>query len=210
VPQQPPTYILQVELRSDPQTGERCVFIRPVRGDDESPQALENEARAVQLASQYPICANSPRRADGTVDPATAAALIWQDSVELPDPVLHIEPGHAITGKAAYLEINSPRTITKQATAFGHTVQLEVNSVLDVDWGDGTVERNLTRHGGAWPTGDISHVYTNTADAVPVRVTQRWRATWRVGTRTGTIADQLFTESTLPLPVRQLQAVRDR
>ncbi|HUP85884.1 MAG TPA: hypothetical protein VM143_09480 [Acidimicrobiales bacterium] len=206
----PPTYIIDVELRSDPQSGQRCVFIRPVRGDDESPQALENEAKAVTLANQFPICTNSPRRANGTVDPATAAALIWRDSVELPDPTLHIEPGYAITGKPAYLEVGSPRGVNKQAAAFGHAVQLEVTSLLDVDWGDGTIDRNITRQGGPWPTGDITHTYTDTADAIAVHVTQRWRATWRVGTQTGTIADQLFTESTLSLPVKELQAVRDR
>jgi hypothetical protein len=122
-----------------------------------------------------------------------------------------VRPGHAITGKPAYLEVNSPRTIRTTETAFGHTVELTITSVLDVDWGDGSPqERNLTRQGGPWPSGDITHVYTDLATAAPLTVTQRWHATWRVGTQTGVIADQLFTRATLPLEVREIQAVRDR
>jgi hypothetical protein len=179
-------------------------------GDPNSTEADRNEMLAIELAGQYGICQNSPRRLDGTLDPATAAALLWQDSVELPDPELEIKPGHAITGKPAYLEITSPRTIRTTTTAFGHAVELNVTSVLDIDWGDGTVERNVTRQGGAWPEGDIAHVYVDKFELAPVHVTQRWKATWRVGSLTGVIDDQLFTESTLPLPVRELQAVRER
>ena len=205
----PKTYIVDVSIRVGP-NGERCAYVFVTEGDPNSAEATNNEMQAIELANLYGVCANSPRQANGALTPAAAAALVWQDSVELPDPVLEIKPGYAITGKAAYLEVTSPRTITTTTTAFGHAVELTVKSVLDIDWGDGTVERNVTRQGGPWPTGDISHVYTDTNPAAPVHVTQRWTASWRVGTQTGVIADQLFTETTLPLPVRELQAVRDR
>lgn len=208
-PEAPKTYIVDVSIRIQPD-GSRCAYVFMTEGDPNSAEAANNETTAISLARQYGICPNSPRRQDGTLDPATAAAFIWQDSVELPDPVIEIKPGHAITGKKAYLEVTSPRTIRTTTTAFGHAVELTVTSVLDIDWGDGTVERNVTRQGGPWPTGDITHVYTDTIDRAPVHVTQRWKASWRVGSQTGVIADQLFTEATLPLPVRQLQAVRDR
>jgi hypothetical protein len=206
---QPKTYIVDVTLRVGPD-GARCAYVFMTQGDPASSEADRNEMLAIQLASEYGICQNSPRRLDGTLDPATAAALVWQDSVELPDPVLEVKPGHAITGKPAYLEISSPRTLRTTTSAFGHAVELSVTSVLDIDWGDGTVERGVTRQGGPWPSGDISHVYVDTYQQAPVHVTQRWKATWRVGTQSGVITDQLFTESTLPLPVRELQAVRER
>ena len=190
--------------------GQRCAYLFLREGDPNSAEAATTEQQAVTLANEYGVCTNSPRRQDGTLSPGAAAQLIWQDSVELPDPTIEIEPGHAITGKAAYLEVTSPRTIRTTETAFGHAVELNVTSVLDIDWGDGTRETNVTRLGGAWPTGDITHVYTHTNPQAAVRVTQRWTATWRVGALTGTIADQLFTESTLALPILQLQAVRER
>lgn len=202
---------MDVAIRLDPETSQPCAYVFMREGDPESSEADRNELLAIELAREYGICENSPRRQDGTVAPATAAALVWQDSVELPDPVLEIDPGHAITGKPAYLEITSPRTIRTTTTAFGHDVELTVTSVLDIDWGDGTGgETNVQREGGPWPTGDITHVYTDTYAQAPVHVIQRWKASWRVGSQTGVIADQLFTESTLPLPVREIQAVRER
>ena len=208
-PRPPKTYIVDVTVRVLPD-GSRCAYIFMTEGDPNSSLATNNEILAVKLASEDGTCPNSPRRQDGTLAPSTAAALVWQDSVELPDPVLQIRPGHAITGKPAYLEINSPRTVQTTTTAFGHQVELTVSSLLDIDWGDGTIERNVTRQGGPWPSGDITHVYTDTKAPARVHVTQRWKASWRVGNQTGVIADQLFTESTLELPVRELQAVRDR
>jgi hypothetical protein len=169
-----------------------------------------NEALAMELATEFGPCPNSPRLPNGALTPAAAAALVWEDVVELPDPELRVAPGHALTGKPAYLEILSPRTLHTTTTAFGHEVELSVTSVLDVSWGDGTTETNITRTGGPWPTGDITHTYTDITVQAPVRVTQRWRATWKVGAQTGVIADQLFTETTLPLEVRQLQGVRER
>ncbi|MBW3615720.1 MAG: hypothetical protein KY439_10500, partial [Actinobacteria bacterium] len=78
-----------------------------------------------------------------------------------------------------------------------------------VDWGDGTVERNIRRRGGPWPEGDITHVYTHVG-TYTVTVTQRWTATWRVGSQQGVIADRLVTTGSLPIEARQLQAVRNR
>ena len=206
----PKTYIVDVQLRINPETGQPCAYVFMTVGEPGSSEAIRNETLAIELAREYGPCPNSPRRQDGSVAPATAAALIWQDSVELPDPQLQVKPGHAITGKPAYLEVTSPRTITTTTSAFGHAVELTVTSVLDIDWGDGTIERNVTRQGGPWPTGDITHVYTDTSAAAPLHVVQRWSATWRVGNLTGQIDDQLFTETTLSLPVRELQAVRER
>lgn len=206
---EPKTYVVDVTIRVLPD-GSRCAYLFMTEGDPNSPMAASNEATAIQLVTEYGICPNSPRRQDGTLAPATAAALVWQDSVELPDPVIEIKPGHAITGKPAYLEVTSPRTLRTTTSAFGYAVELTVTSVLDIDWGDGTIERNVTRQGGPWPSGDLTHVYIDTKAQAPVHVTQRWKASWRVGGQSGVIADQLFTEATMNLPVRELQAVRDR
>jgi len=212
-PQAPATkpvqYIMDVELRADPVTGARCVYLFNRQGDPEGSEAAENEMRALRLLGTYPPCSNSPVPPRGATSPGVAAALAWERQVQLPQPGLHIAPGWAITGKAAYLEVTGPRELVHDDEALGYPISIEATSTLDVDWGDGTVERGISRRGGPWPAGDITHVYTHIG-TYTVTVTQRWTATWRVGNQRGVIADRLLTSASLPIEARQLQAVRNR
>ena len=63
-----------------------------------------------------------------------------------------------------------------------------------------------TSQGGPYPNGDLRHQYIERGSPT-IEVTQRWTARWSAGGQSGTIADRLFTTSSLVLPVDELQAV---
>ena len=205
----PSTFMMKVELRIDPVDGGSCAYLYNVAGDPRSRQADAYEQLALRLVPRYGACSNSPVRRGGAPAPAVVAAQVWREQVQLPAPALTIAPGFALTGKPAYLEVGAPRRVQATYEALGESVAIDATSVLDVDWGDGTVETGLTRQGGPWPERDISHVYTPVGDLTGT-APLRWSATWRVGQATGRIDDGLLTTGALPLEVRQLQAVRDR
>jgi hypothetical protein len=209
-PDRPVQYIVDVELRVDPVTGARCAYLFNVVGDPEGRIAQQNEILAEQLVSQYGTCSNSPAQPRAPrPTPPQAAAQVWQDQVTLPAPEPHIAPGHAVTGRPAFLEDNGPRTITGTFTALGYAVDITATPTsIDVDWGDGTVDRNLTKAPGPWPNGGVSHTYTH-AKPVTVTITKHWTATWRIGNASGTVTEPLNTTATLELDVRQIQAVRN-
>ena len=205
----PIEYIMDVELRTDPVTGGRCVYLFNRPGDPLGSEAAENELRSLRLVPAHGVCSNSPVAPRARPTPGVAAALAWERQVQLPEPALHIAPGWALTGKTAYLEVTGPRDLNRQYEALGYPIAIDATSTLDVDWGDGTVERGIRRRGGPWPDGDITHVYTDLG-TYTVTVTQRWTANWRVGTQQGVIADRLVTTGSLQLEARQVQAVRNR
>ena len=64
--------------------------------------------------------------------------------------------------------------------------------------------------GRSLPNGDVTHVYTDTAERTTITVTQRWTATWKAGTRTGVLGQLTTTAPPLSLEVRELEAVRQR
>lgn len=205
----PIEYIMDVELRTDPVTGGRCAYLFNRPGDPLGSEAAENELRSLRLVPAYGVCSNSPVAPRARPTPGVAAALAWERQVQLPGPSLRIAPGWALTGKTAYLEVMGPRELNREYEALGYPITIDATSTLDVDWGDGTVERGIRRRGGAWPEGDITHVYTDLG-TYTVTVTQRWTANWRVGTQRGVIADRLVTIGSLQLEARQVQAVRNR
>src|SRR5687767_2149080 len=57
-----PTRILDVELRADPVTGQRCAYLFTIPGDPESREAIRNELRALRWVGEYGLCSNSPER----------------------------------------------------------------------------------------------------------------------------------------------------
>ncbi len=204
------TYIMDVELRADPVTGARCAYLFNVPGDPNGSVALQNELRALRLVGRHGVCSRSPLPAPTPSRPEAAAEQAWQDHIRLPDPQLHIAPGWALTGKRAFLEVGGPTTAGGTFTVFGYTVEITARPVaLDVDWGDGIVERNLRTTPGPWPDGQVHHVYTDDRP-VTVTVTRHWTGQWRIGSASGTIEEPLSTTATLALEVRQLQAVRNR
>lgn len=208
-PPKPVQYIMDVEVRVDPVTGGRCAYLFNRPGDPLGSEAAENELRSLRLVAAHGVCSNSPTPAPTRPTPGVAAALAWERQVQLPEPGLRIAPGWALTGKTAYLEIMGPRELDREYQALGYPITIAATSILDVDWGDGTVERGIRRRGGPWPSGDITHVYTDLG-TYTVTVTQRWTANWRVGSQQGVIADRLVTTGSLQLEARQVQAVRNR
>ncbi len=208
-PAKPVQYIMDVELRSDPVTGARCAYLFDRPGDPLGREAAENEIRSLRLVGSYGVCSSSPALPRAQPTPAVAAALAWERHVKLPEPVLAVAPGFVLTGKAAYLEVGGDREVHQTYDALGYRVTIDATATLDVDWGDGTVERGVTGKDGPWPEGEVTHVYSHTGHYTLV-ATRRWTARWRVGELSGVIADTLVTEGRLPLEARQLQAVRNR
>ena len=204
------TYIIDPQLRTDPITNKPCAYLAQTPGDPNSPQALTAETRARQLIAAYGLCTNSPRPST-TPTPAAAAAEAFEKHIKLPTPTLQIRPGYSITGTRAFLQINGPQQLDPDPIdVFGYTVTLHITSRYDIDWGDRTTPTTgATSQGGPYPNGDLWHVYDNTG-TYTVTVTQHWTATYNIaGTATGHINDVLHTANTMPLPVRQAQAVVD-
>jgi hypothetical protein len=146
-----------------------------------------------------------------TIDPE-AVAFSFVRTMAPPSTGPRIAPGHAITGKAAFLEqattaatqqfdtVLGPLTITLRATEF------------TVDWGDrsGRDPGPFTSPGGPWPDGAARHTYTE-AGRYDVVLTQRWSAHWEIpGVQAGDIAGVTSTDTIPRFEARQLQAVRDR
>ncbi|HUF33605.1 MAG TPA: hypothetical protein VMN58_10410 [Acidimicrobiales bacterium] len=199
-------------LRDD---GSRCVNVFSVPGSPTSREGIENEARARAQIAEHGYCPSSPLQDLPRVSADAAAEHLWRERVTLPAPTLEISPGRAVTGLPAYLEIGGTQGERLPAMgAFGFAITITTSSTYDIDWGDGTVVTGVTSQGGPYPDGEVRHTYRHVDDDNVVTATQRWTATWTAtgpdGTTSGTIAGVLSTSSTLPLPVGQIQAVRNR
>ncbi len=203
-----PVYVARRPVLSVDAGGETCVTTERVTFD--TPQGatafdLAQEPRWRTLVAQYAIC---PGAELPQTDPAVLALVFWGE-VLLPKPVPRIEPGWAMTGRLANLETQAPMTQTfTRDTPLGPLTITATGHFL-VDWGDGTRTGPHEYAGAPWPDGRITHGYT-TARTVDVVVTEQWRATWTLGARTGTLT-ALSTEGSIQdLPVREVQAVRNR
>lgn len=200
-----PTYPVVV-LRNDPTVGV-CVGTGRRPGVDNAARQAEFELQARTLLQTYPWC---PGVAPTTLSPAMAAALAWQQLVRLQPPTVRIQPGKAIAGKPAYLEIGNPQTGSWHFNEYGYAIDLAATSTYDIDWGDGTWTRGATTQGGPWPGGTLRHAYT-TAGTYTVTVYQRWSATYSINGETGTVPGTLQTVGTLGgFPVVEIEAVRNR
>ncbi len=148
----------------------------------------------------YPPCSALPSE--------TAKELSFK--LTLPTPLLEIDPGWAITGLPAFLETKGAVTYDSGPipTEWG-TMTMHGTGEYFVDWGDNTGQWGpYDFEGLPWPDGRITHIYQHTG-TYAVRVRQLWTVQWQVAQRSGVLQDR-FTESTLALPVRELQAVRIR
>lgn len=200
----PPTHLVAVLLN---QNGVMCVGQAWRPGLETEATNFEFEMAALRMLVNHSWCAGS---APVTVSPAAAAQIAWERLVRLEKPSPRIQPGEAITGKPAYLEIGGSRTGSWHFDEFGFGIDLSATSTYEVDWGDGTTSHGVTSIGGPWPSGDVRHVYTD-AGRFTVTVRQVWSATYVINGSGGTVPGTLRTQGTIAdFPVVEVQAVRNR
>ena len=153
--------------------------------------------------NNYPAC--TPAAGSVAQSPVEVAALAWQ-RVELPTPAPRIAPGRAIVGKDAFLETNGRvRLSHREATPLGE-LRIEAVGTYHVDWGDGEKTGPHSAESRPWPDGEIKHDY-QTHGAYRVVVTQRWAATWQLGSDGGRLPDGETVGRIDDFPVQEIQAV---
>jgi hypothetical protein len=157
------------------------------------------------------IVAGLPGCPGGIVTPRDVA-FSFVRTMPPPDTGPSIAPGHAITGKPAYLQQATTQATQTFATVLGPlTITLQATD-FTVDWGDGSATDNgpFASPGGAWPDGQAKHTYTK-AQKRDVVISQRWVAHWEIpGVDAGDINGVRSTDTIAGFDVRQLQAVRDK
>jgi len=142
----------------------------------------------------------------GAVIIAAARVTLQRD---LPEPQLVVQPGYAVTGLEAYLEIHTPDDLGFTFAGFKNAVFVTCRwTSFDVDWGDGSPAADVTSVGGPYPTGDVTHVYQQASAADDLHVTENWSCPWRdeIG---GAGIVLLQSDSHLPLEIREIQTVSD-
>ncbi len=157
--------------------------------------------------------ANCPANAVAVPAPAEIAADIWLHVEDLPVPTLAVRPTYAIAGKQVYLEIAGAHQWSRTIdNPIGDNVTISATSTYLIDWNDPTdsAPTRTTSQGGPYPGGDVTHVYTQRSTRTDIVVTQQWRATWRAGSRSGTLAALQTQSAPLAIDVREIQAVRNR
>src|SRR5439155_24795062 len=113
--------------------------------------------------------------------PATPSVTRTAEVRQQPgSPAPRIQPGRAIAGKTAFLEIGGtgPRSFDMADPLGGPGTHVDARPTYRVDWGDGTVIETSS-NGGPWPHGDVTHVYQRTGH-YDVVVTARRTAQWAV------------------------------
>ena len=168
-----------------------------------SPAELESA-----LAAQgFPGVTMCPPRAAAAQppDPGTLARDFYTGRV-LPSPTLKVVPDYGIVGAKVYLQIGGENAKRFDvADPLGAPIAIDATSSYHVDWGDGS-STDTSSHGGPYPDGDVTHVYTHDAPAITIRVTQGWTASWKSGAAGGTLPP-LSTTGDLRFRVEQVQAV---
>lgn len=145
--------------------------------------------------------------------PGSTIATQWVSQATLPAPTLSVNPGYAVTGLTAYLQIepNSPyTTIFSPPGPVPNAIHITcTTSSYDVDWGDGGPITHTTSTGGPYPNGDVTHVYQTASARDDLTVTSHWGCNWTDNFgAAGTIPD-LHSTGRLPLEVREIQSVND-
>lgn len=154
------------------------------------------------LAGLPPPCPEQPGAA---VSPRTIAVRHWEQ-IPLPKPNPRIAPGWGITGKLAYLETNGTMTYTHTSPTPLGELRIVARGRYEVDWGDGEESGPYSREGGPWPDGTITHDYL-WAGTYDVEVTERWTATWQIGSARGLLHELETTGRIDDFRVREIQAV---
>jgi hypothetical protein len=146
---------------------------------------------------------------EDTIDPAALAAQLWQRQVRPPPPTpLAVDPGKALAGLRAYLEIGGevPATQTIQTPIGPATFVMTPRYV--VSWGDGETT-STSSQGGPYPDGDVTHVY-QVAEDLTLTVDAYWRTTWTLAGQGGDLPELAVpTSGSLDLTIEERQAVTD-
>ena len=159
-------------------------------------------------------CLAVPGAAPPPPPPPEAGAVIVAASRvtlqrELPEPGLAVQPGYAVTGLTAYLEIHTRDDLAFTFAGFRNAVFVTCHwTSFDVDWGDGSPVAGVTSVGGPYPSGDVTHVYQQASPTDDLHVTETWSCPWRdeIG---GAGVVIVASDSHLPLEVREIQTLSD-
>jgi hypothetical protein len=155
------------------------------------------------------IVAGLPGCPSTVVSPEQVAYSFVRE-VGAPDPRPAIAPGHAITGKKAFLETpGSVATTVERSTLLGPLVLEFRPTTFTVDWGDGSGVDTFTAPGRPYPSGTATHVYTHTG-RYDVVVRQRWDVAWSLAGAGGTLGVTGAPSRIDAFEARELEAVRDR
>ena len=155
------------------------------------------------------IVAGLPGCPSTVVSPEQVAYSFIRE-VGAPDPRPAIAPGHAITGKKAYLETRGSVVTTEtRPTILGDLVLEFRPTTFTVDWGDSSGTDTFTAPGLPYPSGTATHVYTHTG-RYDVVVRQRWDVAWSLAGAGGTLGVTGAPSRIEQFEARELEAVRDR
>jgi len=178
-------------------------------------RAADSAYRAQSGGADYPQCASQGAPTAGSADASSAATPAFIRNAEvrqqLGSPAPRIQPGRAISGKTAFLEIGGagPRSFDMADPLGGPGAHVDARPTYRVDWGDGTVIETSS-NGGPWPHGDVTHVYQRSGH-YDVIVTARWTAQWSGANGERGDLNGLTTEGRIArFPVTEVQAVRQR
>ena len=150
-----------------------------------------------------PAAPPPPPQAGATIVAGATATL--QD--QLPHPQLQVQPGYAVTGLTAYLQITTPTGLHFTFPGFRNAVVMTCSwDHFDVNWGDGTDDPHVTSTGGPWPDGDVTHVYQQASPSDDLHVTEYWTCPWTDQLGAAGVL-HLQTANDLPLEIREIQVV---
>ena len=114
--------------------------------------------------------------------------------MQLPPPQPRIQPGWAIAGKDAFLELGGARSVTRHFDAFGYDLTIIATATTnDIAWGDGSRTDGTRSAGGPWSDGDLTDVWI-AAGTYDVVATRHWTGVWSLaGGARQAVAGQLRT-----------------
>jgi hypothetical protein len=202
------------------ETDEPCIDLRRIEreGVAHSSLAMDYEHRLLRMMGdgrlrdvEHIFCRD--RAADEGGDSPAALAQAFVRDIGIPAPEPRIDPGWALTGMPAYLEIHGQEAFTHEEAipGFGRLRVAFEPTYFEVDWGDGTTTTVEDGRTGAPYNGpesqQISHTFADVAPENVVRVEARWHATWELGGFRGVVGGMQTSEE-FPLEVREMQSVR--
>ena len=202
----PSSLYSRAEVLAGPGGGYCVTFVTDVAPDGADVLAPAAEIAAIQLIDLYGLCPGVTPPPAVAQNPEAYAVSFWR-TITLPTPKPTVPPGYAITGKPAYLVTDgtvAPAPYS-EATPLG-LLAVVAHGTYDVVWGDGATGGPFGGEGQPYPHGTIVHTYDDVG-TVTVVVTERWSATWSIGTAHGQL-DGLQTQASIPgFQVKQVQAV---